>query len=428
MKILMIMPHPNAKRGILRRIFYPSLTLKQLAAITPPGHELEFVDERVEPINLDGQYDLVCISCLTYNSIRGYEIAAHFRNRGIPVVMGGYHATLLPDEAKQNVDAVVVGEGEYTWPKVLEDLQKGQLKPFYRADKFVPAEEIPAANHNVASYNPFNEPIQASRGCPTGCEFCAMNVMEGKIFRGRPVDHLIEEIKQIKTKSLFFTDASLTVNPAYSKELFKAMKEVNKYAEAFGNVNVLARDDEFLKLAQEAGFFNWYVGIESISQANIDQAGKGTNKVENYSKAFKKIKDHGMMITGFFMFGFDFDTVDTFQKTLDYIYEWDLDEVSFSIITPYPGTKLFERYDKEGRIVCKDWSKYHEGRVNYTPKGLTEQQILEGIQKMALDYYSLPNIVKRSFTNTNYSPYRIFVKLIRNSSIRNFYLKEKLTI
>lgn len=428
MKILLVMPHPNAKRGFFSRINYPSLTLKQLAAITPAKHELDLIDERAEPINLDKQYDVVGISCLTYNSIRGYEVAAEFRKKGVTVVMGGYHATLLPDEAKQHVDAVVIGEGEYTWPKLLEDMEKGQLKPFYRADKFVSAEDIPAANHNVATYNPFNEPIQASRGCPTGCEFCAMNVMEGKIFRGRPVNNIIEEIKQIKSKSLFFADASLTINPNYSKELFKAMKEVNKYAEAFGNVNVLARDDEFLKLAQEAGFYNWYVGIESISQANIDQAGKGTNKIENYTKAIKKIKDHGMMISGFFMFGFDFDTIDTFQKTLDRIYEWELDEVSFSIVTPYPGTRLFERYDKEGRIICRDWSQYHEGKVNYKPKGLSEKQILDGIRKMALEYYSIPNILKRSFTNTNYSPYRILVKFVRNTSIRRFYLNEKLTI
>ena len=256
-----------------------------------------------------------------------------------------------------------------------------------------------------------------------------MNVMEGKIFRGRPVDHLVDEIKSIKSKSLFFADASLTINPNYSKELFKAMgKETNKYSEAFANVNVLTRDDDFLSLAAEAGFYNWYVGIESISQENINLSGKGTNKVENYAKAIQKVKDHGMMVTGFFMFGFDFDTIDTFEKTLEKIYQWGLDEVSFSIITPYPGTRLFERYDREGRIVCKDWSRYHEGRVNYKPTSLTEEQIINGIRKMALDYYSIPNIIKRSFTNTNYSPYRVFVKFIRNASVRKFYLTEKLTI
>ena len=422
------MPHPNPKRRLFDRFNYPSLTLKQLAAITPPEHKLELVDERYESIDFNKNYDVVCISCLTYNSLRGYEVAAEFRKRGIPTIIGGYHATLMPKEAKQHVDAVVVGEGERTWPRVIEDIKKGQLKPFYRPDRPVSPEEIPAARHDIGTYNPFNEPVQASRGCPTGCEFCAMNVMEGKIFRGRPVDHVVEEMKAIQAKSIFFADASLTINPKYSKELFKGMKGVNKYSEAFGNVNVLTRDDEFLKLAAEAGIFNWYVGIESISQANINQSGKGTNKVENYAKAIQKIKDHGMMITGFFMFGFDFDTPEIFEKTLEKIYEWGLDEVSFSIITPYPGTRLYERFEREGRITSKDWSKYAEGQVNYKPKGLTDKQIIEGIRKMAMDYYSITNIIKRSFTNTNHNPYRVFVKFVRNTSVRKFYMNEKLTI
>ena len=428
MKILYVAPHPNAKYGLFTRFTYPSLTLKQLAAITPPEHSVEIVDERIEKINFKKSYDAVGISCMTYNSIRGYEVAEEFRKQKIPVFLGGYHPSLLPDEAKQHADSIVIGEAELTLPKLLKDIEKNQLKPFYRQERFVDPEEIPAARHDIGSYNPFNEPIQASRGCPVGCEFCAMRIIEGNRVRVRPVDHMIDEMKSIKTKSIFFADASLTINPKYSKSLFKGMSELNKYFECFGNINVLVRDEEFLKLASEAGIYNWYVGIESISQQNIDAAGKGTNKVENYGEAVKKIKDYGMMITGFFMFGFYFDTIETFDKTLKAIYEWGFDEVSFSVVTPYPGTPLFESYEEVGRITCRDWSKYGEGNVNYAMKNLTEKELAEGIRRLARDYYSIPNIVKRSFTNTNYSPYRIFIKAMRNISVRKFYFTEKLTI
>ena len=428
MKILLVMPHPDARRGFFARFTYPSLTLKQLAAIIPAEHEIRIIDERFEQVDVSDEYDAVGISCLTYNAPRGYELADAFRKQGVTVFFGGYHATLLPDEVKQHADCVVIGESELTLPKMLRDMEKNTLKPMYKPDRLVQAEEIPAARHDIGSYNMFYEPIQASRGCPTGCDFCAMNVVEGKIFRGRPVEHMVDEVGSIKTKTIFFADASLTINPSYSKSLFRGLKEFNKYFECFGNINVLSRDDEFLKLAREAGVFNWYVGIESISQENIDAAGKGTNKVENYAKAIKKVRDHGMMITGFFMFGFDFDTVETFDKTLQAIYDWGLDEVSFSIVTPYPGTRLFQRFEQEGRITCRDWSKYAEGNVNYTLENLTTEELLQGIKKMALDYYSIPQIVKRSMTNTNHSLYRMMTKFVRNMSVRSFYLHEKLTI
>lgn len=428
MKLLLVMPHPNPHRTFMSRFTYPSLTLKQIAAVIPQEHDIDLVDERFEPIDFNKEYDAVGISTLTYNSLRGYEVAKKFREKGIPVFYGGYHASLMPDEAKQHVDAVIVGEGERVIPQVLKDIENHSLQQIYTPDRLLQPEEIPAARHDIGSYNPFNEPIQASRGCPTGCEFCAMQIVEGNKFRGRPADHVVEELKSIKTKTIFFADASLTINPSYSKELFKGMAELNKYSECFGNINVLSRDDEFLSLAQEAGIINWYVGIESISQQNIDQAGKGTNKVENYSKAIQKIHDHGMMVTGFFMFGFDFDTTDTFKKTLDLIYEWDLDEVSFSIVTPYPGTRLFQRFEKEGRITCRDWSQFGEGNVNYKIQGLSEEELLNGIKYMALDYYSVPHIINRSFRHTDGSLFRFFVKLVRGFAVRSFYINEKITI
>jgi radical SAM superfamily enzyme YgiQ (UPF0313 family) len=427
MKILLVSPHPTQKRSYLNKYQYPSLTLQQIAGITPREHDVEIVDERYEDVNFDNHYDLVGISCLTYNSLRGYEISEVFRKKGVPVVFGGYHASLMPDEAKQHADSVVIGEAEYNWPKVLQDVQKGKLKPLYTPEKLVEPEDIVPARHDIGVYTSM-EAIQASRGCPTGCEFCAMQKIEGPRFRGRIVDQIIEEMKIIKSRIIFFADASLTVSPPYSRKLFKEMTQLNKKFHCFGNINVLSRDDELLKLSSDAGVDKWYVGIESISQENINQAGKSTNKVENYGTAIKKIRDHGMNVTGFFIFGLDHDTPETFQKTLDAIYEWELDSASFSIVTPYPGTRLFERFEKEGRITNYDWSRYEEGKVNYKPVKLTEQELLDGIRYVARDFFSVKQAFKRSFNRRHLNPIDATITFVANLSLRYFYMYEKLDI
>lgn len=425
MRILLIMPHPNAKQSLFSRFTYPCLTLQQIAGITPREHFVKIIDERFEKVKFDDHYDLVGISSLTYNSLRGYEIADKFRKQNIKVVFGGYHASLLPEEAIKHADSVVIGEAELTWPQLLKDLKNNQLKKYYKAEIPVEPEKIPPARHDLGIYTPFSEAIQASRGCPTGCEFCAMQKIEGSKFRGRPVKDIVEEIKTIKAKTIFFADASLTINPKYSKSLFSELKQFNKKYECFGNINVLSRDDEFLKLAREAGVTKWYVGIESISQENINAVGKGTNKVENYAKAIQKIKDYGMDITGFFMFGFDNDAPDIFKKTLDAIYEWKLNDVSFSIVTPYPGTRLFDRLEKEKRITSYDWSNYAEGNVNFKPSRMSQEQLLQGIRDIAKDFFSMKSIIKRSFYNNGFNPAKSLVTFIGNVSLRSFYKKEK---
>lgn len=424
MKILLVMPHPNPKRSFFSKFQYPSSTLQQIAALTPSEHMVDIIDERYEAIRFDASYDLVGISSLTYNSLRGYEIADQYRQLGIPVVFGGYHASLLPDEAKQHADSVVIGEAELTWPQLLTDLKQKTLQPFYQSPRVVKAEEIPAARHDIGTYT-FWEAIQVSRGCPTGCEFCAMNVVEGKVFRGRPIDDVIEEMESISSKKIFFADASLTINPAYTKKLFKAMKNVQKKFHCFGNINILARDEEFLRLSQEAGVEKWYLGVESISQENIDQAGKGTNKVENYAKAIQNIKDYGMMVTGFFVFGLDFDTPDIFDATLQAMYDWGLDEASFSILTPYPGTRLFDRFEKENRITSYNWSRYEEGKVNFEPKNMSKEELLEGIRRIALEFYSIDNCIKRGMNVKPFRPWTAATTFLANMSIRSFYLNEK---
>ena len=425
MKILLIMPHPNPKRSIFSKFQYPSLTLQQIAGITPKEHNVRIIDERYENIDFSSNYDLVGISCLTYNSLRGYEISQIFRKKGIKVIFGGYHASLLPEEVKKHCDSIVIGEAEFTWPQLLKDFEKGKLKPIYISNKVVNADEIPSARHDIGVYTPFFEAIQATRGCPTGCEFCAMNIVEGKIFRARPINNVISEMRTIRARRIFFSDASLTVNPKYSKELFKEMANLNKKFDCFGNINVISRDDEFLKLSRDAGVIKWYLGIESISQENINQAGKGTNKVENYARAIRKIKDYGMNVTGFFIFGLDHDTPEIFHRTLKAMYDWDLDEASFSIVTPYPGTRLFNRLEKEKRITNYDWSRYTEGNLNLKLNKMSKEELIEGIKNIAFDFYSIKSIYRRSFLSKDINPINSFTKLLSNMSIRSFYHREK---
>jgi len=424
MKILLISPHFGVKRNLLSKfINYKTLALEQIAALTPDKHDVEIINESSKEIDFEEDYDLVGISIITSNAIRGYEIADEFKKRGATVVFGGYHPTALPLEAKQHADSVVVGEAEETWPQLLLDFENGKLKPFYHQTKPVDPELIPAAkriNQNKSS----SSAIQATRGCPINCEFCAMHMVEGTKFRGRPIDNVIEEIKSIKSNGIFFVDASLTINTSYTKALFREMRRLNKRFSCFGNINILAKDDELLKLAAEAGCKKWFVGLESVSQETINSINKRTNKIEEYDIAIKKIKNYGMLITGLFMYGFDNDTPQVFDQTLQALYELNLDSASFSIVTPHPGTYLFNKLEKEGRILTRDWSKYNEGNVVFKPKKMSEEVLLQGVKKASMEYYSFSNSFKRCFLNKNINLSHLRKKVVENFIISKEFYKD----
>ena len=403
MKILLISPHFGVNKNILSKfINYKALALEQIAALTPERHEVKIINESFQKINFEEDCDLVGISIITSNSIRGYRIADEFRKRGVTIVFGGYHPTALPEESKQHADSVVIGEAEESWPQLLIDFENGELKPFYRLNKPVDPDLIPPAKR-IGQNKLLTTAIQATRGCPNDCEFCAMPMVEGKKFRGRPIENVIEEIKSIKSNNLLFVDASLTINPNYTKELFTQMKGLNKKFSCFGNINVLARDDELLKISAEAGCKKWLIGLESVSQDTIDSINKKTNNIEEYDIAINNIKKHGMMITGLLMYGFDNDTSQVFDETLQALYKLNLDIASFSIVTPNPGTRLYDKLEREGRILTRDWSKYNEGNVVFKPKKMSEEELLEGVKKASKKYYSYSNCFKRCFLSKDIS-------------------------
>jgi len=402
MNILLIQPRlsqlqTNFCKRFLRKIsdklVVPPLTLEQLYAITPEDNEVKIIDDRIgKKIDYDGNYDLVGITASTAYINRAYEIADTFRERGKKVVLGGYHPSALPEEAKQHADSVVIGEAEYTWPKLLKDVKNNTLKPFYISDRPVDQNDIPPAKRDQTGGSYLHAPIQASRGCPNRCEFCSISNMKfGAIVRKRPVENVINEIKTIPHKYLQFHDPSLTSYSAYAKSLFREMKGLNKKFTCNGNVSALHKDEELLKLASDAGCIRWYVGFESFSQSTINQIGKKTNKINEYLPAIRKIHDYGMELTGHFVFGFDNDTPDMFEATLSAINDLELTSAEFHTLTPFPGTPLFDRLEKEGRIISKDWARYTQNEVNFKPKLMSEKELSHGVNSIKKQFYSFHN-------------------------------------
>ena len=433
MKILLVFPKIEHgvttyrdKRTPFAKLFgNPSLSLPQVAACTPPGHEIRILNENFEKIDFDEKWDLVGINVLTMTAPHVYKISEEFRRNGMKVVLGGYHPTALPEEAKQHADSVVVGEAEEIWPQVVRDAEEGKLKSFYYGSHVDPA-KIPPPRRDLVKYPPLTEGIQASRGCPNACEFCATSVFLGRKVRTRPIEHVIEEMKKIPNKVLIFRDASMTLNTKYSIELFKAMKPLKKKFIANANINIISRNEKFLKAAKEAGCISFFVGFESINPASLKEAHKISNKAEEYEKAIKIVKKYDIGIVGGFIFGFDHDTPEIFDTTKDAVLSWEIDSAEFNILTPYPGTPLYDRFDKEGRILTKDWSKYTQAHVVYMPKQMTPKELLEGTKKVIKSFYSMPETIKRIYKSmkmTKFAPYSLSLPTI-NIAMRRYYKYE----
>lgn len=420
MKILLVQPFAGYKLpNIVMKLSaslpaYPNLTLQQLAGICPEDCELEVIDEnRGDKIDFYENYDLVAVTCRTATVPRAFEIADSFRKNGVKVVIGGYHPTALPKESKKHVDSVIIGEAEISFRKAIEDVKKGKLKPYYNSG-LVDPKLIPPAKRDVINYYISMAAIEATRGCPVNCDFCFVHKVKGKIHRKRPIDNVIEEIKSIKQKNLMFFDASLTTNVNYTKELFKQMIPLNKRFQCYGNVNILAKNDELLKAANEAGCASWCIGFEAISQDILKNIGKTTNKIKDYKIAVEKIKEYDMNVSGSFIFGFDGHTLDTFKETKKMLSEIPIDVACFNILTPFPGTKLFERIKKEKRITSNDWTRYTCAQTVFEPKNMTEEELYNGTIWLLNDYYKMTSSIKRVFKNIGHGYYPFIYSFLGN--------------
>lgn len=444
-KILLIQPSQVDDDGTLRKNkkgLFPRLALPQLASITPDEFETSLIDEFIEDIDFDADVDLVGISATTPQAPRAYYIAEEFRKRGKKVVIGGMHASMVPDEVQQHADSILIGEAEVLWKEALSDFQEDRLKPRYKNTSSIDITNIPSPSLNklaLDKYAVLFRPIQTTRGCPHNCDYCSVTNFFGKSYRHRSIDDVVREIEALDSKYVFFVDDNIAANPKRAKALFKAITPL-KIKWTSQCCMSIVYDDEMLELARDSGCINLMMGLESLSAESLETVNKKSiNKVDDYFYMVDKLHRYGITLMAFMIFGFDFDDETVFEKTCKFAEDAKIDFPCYWILTPYPNTPLYDRMEDEGRIIVRDWAKYDCNHVVFKPKLMSPKTLQEGYNYACKRVYSIPSIVKRfvipsSFTPTFnraksliqvVPPLITQLKLFREGSIKKCFLASK---
>lgn len=380
-----------------KALYSPLAGLLQIASLIPTDkYEVILSDENIESIDFDLNCDLVCISAMTSYAKRGYEIADRFRGRNVPVIMGGVHPSFMPHEALQHADAVCVGEAEHVFDTILSDLEAGCLGGIYKADRLCDMQTMLSPRMDLIKRNRYFHKtfIQTSRGCPTACTFCAEHLMYGMKYRFRPVADVVEEIRACGDKTIAINDVDVFSTRQRTKELLTALIPLNIRWQGAISCRY-AQDDELLELAARSGCFMLSIGFETTSKKNLQAAHKCANDPDDYARLIEKIHQHGIMVFGLFMFGFDGDSPTAFNDTQKFAVDNRIDMCAFSIVTPYPGTLLFFEMQKENRITSYNWDKYDQGFIVYKPRGISAEDLWSKHQMMYEKFYSMKSIAKR---------------------------------
>lgn len=403
----------------------PTLTLASVAAVTPEEHfEVCIVDALRERIVLDEPVDLVGISASTPRIKVAYALAAHYRSQGAVVVIGGHHVTALPDEGLQHADAVVCGEGETSWRKICDQMltNPSTVSGIYQDDApdlgTLPQPRIDLMK--IERYQSFYYPIIASRGCPQTCSFCfAKRMTHG--YRTYPIAHVIEQIRRRPNwvRALYFVDDNLAGDIEYTRELFREMR---RFKIPFGMQvrHEFSQNQDDLRLAREAGCAFISSGFESINQQSLDKTGKRATATV-YKELIANIQKEGIISSGNWMFGFDWDTPDIFQNTWEFLRDSNIYHSTFTVEIPFPGTPGYRRYLKEGRIITDDYDEYiGKDRVVHRPKNMSAKELQEGIRWLTLKYYSPSH--RQKLTTEGLKNEKIFTEYggFRRKAIVNF--------
>jgi len=399
-KLLMIQPE-NRNINRFRRLQFNNfsqITIPYLAAyVDERFFQITLIDEYCGKIPYHRPFDLVAITVNTPNAPHCYEISRQFRQRGVKIVMGGPHATLLPEEAAQHCDHLLVGESEATWPEFLHDFQNGTAKSVYRSEQPPKLHHLPFPRWDLLKRSrTMKGAVFATRGCPYHCRYCNLKQIYHDCFRIRPVTEVVEEIRRLPSRFFVFWDDNLFADADYAKELLCVIAPLKRRWAAQATLRDCA-DEELLSLAKAAGCTYLFIGLESFSQQSLSDAGKGVNRVQDYKPLIDKIHRHGIMIQSGIVFGFDSDTKTVFDETLTACEALGIDGATVSILTPFPKTPIHEQFKSEGRLLDTDWSKYDsKTAVAFEPKNMTARALFDGYLRFRRQFFSLRSFIRRT--------------------------------
>ena len=408
MKLALISPKGPLYRhrgGIFKKsLRYQPLTLTTLASLVPPelGCELQLYDEGIEDVPLDLQVDLVGMTVITGTARRAYELSAAFRQRGIRVVLGGPHVTLLPDEAQQHADAICVGYAEQSWPQLLRDVAAGRLQPRYQQGQDFSLENLPFPRRDLFDRRHFitQSVFEATRSCAHDCEFCVAPSAWGRKQFQKPIEYVVEDIRRHGERKIIFIDLNLISDTHYAARLFEALIPLK--VNWFGlSTTLIARNPELMRLMAKSGCTGLLIGFETISADSLQDAGKRFNSPQQYKALVSDLHALGIAVQGCFVFGLDHDTPDVFGRAARFVVEAAIDLPRFAVVTPFPGTPLFRKLDAENRILSKDWELYDGQHVVFEPLHMSVAELQAGHErawKYAYRYRSIARRLLRSRT------------------------------
>ncbi len=405
-KLVLVNPRSRHRIGFLvdKESRYPPVSLAIVAALTPDEWEIKLIDENFEDFIYEDA-DLVGITSFTSTVTRAYQIASEYRKRKVPVVLGGIHASMMPEEAQRYVDVVATGEAEAVWPRIIEDFNKKRLKKIYSGE-LISLDKMPKARHDLFHPEYVIDSVQTTRGCPMRCEFCSVPVFNGKAYRTRPVNDVLDELESMKSDSFFFVDDNIVGynKPArdHAKAIFRGMLERGIKKDWFCQASInFGEDEELLELAHEAGCRLVLIGVESEKTDALQSMNKRSNLkagVDNYQKIFSVIQKHGISVLGTFIMGLDSDSAEDIENRTEYILNSNIDAVQISILTPFPGTKTYDDFLKENRLIATDypadWEKYWGADIVIKPKKMSSSELKEAVRRAAEKIYDQKRLMR----------------------------------